>query len=1200
MMKYFNRITLFFMLTLLPPTIFGIYPSGKASNQDQPITSRLVVRLKTEASPVLNIDKKGAVTTGLASFDALNAKNEIAKLRFLYPEERFSYLSTNLKNTFIIELPNGENIARIAEEYDALDEVAYAHPDWQAELHGVPDDPLYSYQWSLNNTGQDYFVLSDSIDQGYPDADIDAQEVFVNPPDNTQTVIVAIIDTGVDTDHPELAGRIWSNPGEIPDNGFDDDHNGYIDDKYGWDFCGNSWFSEPDNDPTDFYGHGTHCAGIVTAVTDNAAGIAGISPHCKIMALKFSPVPLASYASQAIIYAADNGADVISMSWGYHWPVEVINDALAYARAKGVVLVASVGNDGMEQYNFPASYPGVITVGATNADDLITIFSTYSSKLNISAPGRYILSLRADNTDMYDDGGKHIILGYYYIASGTSMSGPHVAGAAAYLRSISPGLSPDATENILQMNADDIVDPFDDGSNYPGWDIYSGWGRLNLYQAINNAPALGALISSPQTNQIISGTVNVVGLADGDDFTRYVLEYGQGAVPSSWTEIITSSTPVTDGLLSSWNTAGLNGRYTLRLRVGETNISYVSVFLANDINAVFDSPRINDTVTSWTNIYGSAVCPGFNRYSLEYGAGLTPGSWSVIDESTVPVDNGKLAYWDVNSLADGWYTLSLSVYSDAGLEDSTAMPVYIQSIFSTENAWKLNFSDYVAIVPNYGDFDNDGSNEIVVGTESGIYFINPDGTMKISGIPALPESENYRVPPAVGDLDGDGHDDLVVCTSSKIHGILSSLPDFEINLPTTPLYSQYSSTDANYPSLYLKDLDGNKKDEIFYYPGYNSNSIYTYIYNSDGSFRSNIINGDCSPLAADLNSDGLDEIYICYADEIRQYNETGVLIKNVIHDRPGFRTKYLSAVDIDNDDTLELIAFGKYSNAEKHFIYAYDSELNDINGWSRNTGIDGYLTPLMPVFGDIDRDGNLEYFISFYELAYSQTFAWRIDGSALLGDSITPIFAVTENPSIITTPLIADLNDDGFLEIIANAQKDIFYTYKVRRTIAWDKNGELLEGWPLILETDDLPSCNNMSWYVPVIGDINGDGFIDLMTTTSCGHLVFFNLEGNYYDPHNCPVPFWRYNRRMNMNAVFYEQTDCCIGFTGNVNCSDLEAPDISDVTRLIDFLYISRRPLCCREEADCDGSGGDPDISDIIRIIDYLYISRAPLIDCP
>ncbi|MCX6826344.1 MAG: S8 family serine peptidase, partial [candidate division Zixibacteria bacterium] len=353
------------------------------------VPTRVIVKLKAEIKPAVFKTGAKAVAIGVPSFDAINSRYKVAKQEPLYPVETQPNHSDKLKNIFVVEVPAGADINQMISEYRNLKEVAYAEADYPMELYAVPNDSLYSHQWGLNNTGQGYYAVlrregayNDSliIAYGTADADIDAQEVFDNPPDNTTTVIVAIIDTGVDMDHPDLAGHIWTNDDEIPDNGLDDDHNGYIDDYRGWDYCGDVEaipVTGFDNNPTDGHGHGTHCAGIVTAVANNGLGVAGIAPDCKIMALKFYPIMLASFACRAIVYAADNGADVISMSFGAAIFPHAFDDALAYARSKGVILCAAAGNDGREQINYPAACQGVIAVGATNSSDFVTNFSTY-------------------------------------------------------------------------------------------------------------------------------------------------------------------------------------------------------------------------------------------------------------------------------------------------------------------------------------------------------------------------------------------------------------------------------------------------------------------------------------------------------------------------------------------------------------------------------------------------------------------------------------------------------------------------------------------------------------------------------------------------------------------------------------------------------------------------------------------------------
>ncbi len=1218
--QYITRPVIFILLFWLCSSAGAYYSPTKIGNYDEKISSRrLIIKLKADERLRLSKVQKEKTVTGLSDFDSLSQKYSINNISKLSADDSNH---AALKNILIAEIPENKDMAEIISEYGRLGKVEYVHPDWELQLYESVNDPLFDNQWALNNVGQSYLHIvrgdecyddSLSTDSGLAGADIQALDYLENEPDNTAVVIVAIIDTGVDMDHPDLVGRIWVNPGEIANNGLDDDLNGYVDDVSGYDFSGDLadlqssvYPPEGDNDPTDEHGHGTHCAGIIAAVTGNGEGIAGICSKSRIMVLDFYPVMLSSFAAQAIIYAADNGADVISMSWGLPWPVPVIEDALQYARQRGVILCAASGNDGAEQYNYPAAYSQVIAVGASDSDDRVTFFSTYGEHIHIVAPGLSILSLRAANTDLYSENCEpdvHIVNDEYYLASGTSMACPHLAGVAACMRSQSPGLIPSKAEEVILDAADDIIDPYGNGENYPGWDKYSGYGRLNLMKTIDSTPSIRALIDSPFDHQAISGSFDITGIADGNDFTEYILEYGPGFSPNGWTEIIGSSTPVSGGLLGSWNTNGLNGLYSLRLKVGSFNMDYKSIYLLNDTIVTISLPTDNDSIISSTVITGSAICPDFASYRLVYSSFLSPDSFSEISQSTVPVSNNLLADWSVGDLADGWYYLRLEVYSNFGLIDSVYRQVYISSIFSTDNAWKIEFANDISILPNYGDFDNDGENEIIVGTKRGIKAYSIEGNEKDIGLFA--GGFDFLTPPAVGDVNGDGVDDLVIVGyvddipyPTYFHVYPSGEEHYWFMASRPPRTNNYSGGEEfSFPVLFLKDINGDGRDEIHYYPGQISNSQAQYlIYHPNGTEFLDVPpppgpEGHFCYLPADLNNDGYDELYTA-RDILYRLDTLGNTLDSFdlkMNPADWFQTLTMSAIDIDSDNHLELVLFGRFLQpGGTYWTYIFEDSLVLKSGWPQNSDINYYLAMCGPVFGDLDHDGGMEYFLSMSELNYAQILGWHVDGTPYTGDSAVPIFAAPENPAKLTTPVLADLNNDNYPDLIACAEADIYLTHLKERIFAWGRNSDLLSGFPLVT----VPSIDTIrtDWHAPVVGDINKDGYIDMIMTTVNNELTFVNFEGVPYNPVATPVPQWRYNRRLNS-----------IGSTSAFVCGDADGSgvvNLIDIYYMINYLYLGGPEPVPPDAGNSDGNI-ETNILDIAHLITFLFNSGPPPI-CP
>jgi subtilisin family serine protease len=348
-----------------------------------------------------------------------------------------------------IELEEGQSLQEIVAAYNNNPDVEYAELNYIVSINATPNDPLYPLQWSLNNTGQMYPESGRyNPPPGTSDCDIDAPEAWDIYTGSLET-IVAVVDTGVDYRHRDLDDNMWVNTEEIAGNGIDDDDNGYVDDIYGYDFY------NYDSDPCDDRGHGTHCAGTIAAEGDNGLDIAGVCFNARIMALKFLNSSGRGYASDAVTalyYAVQNGADVISNSWGGGDYSYTLEQAIDYAHSQGVIMVASAGNDYSSSPKYPGYYNHVISVAATNSNDEKVSFSNYGDWVDIAAPGVDILSLRAENTSrgtVYD--------GYTTVLSGTSMACPHVAGACALLLSANLGLTCDDVNDILMSTVDPIA-----------------------------------------------------------------------------------------------------------------------------------------------------------------------------------------------------------------------------------------------------------------------------------------------------------------------------------------------------------------------------------------------------------------------------------------------------------------------------------------------------------------------------------------------------------------------------------------------------------------------------------------------------------------------------------------------------------------------------------------------------------------------
>ncbi len=358
----------------------------------------------------------------------------------------------------VVTLPKNSDLKAFIAAYQSLSGVAYAEPNYVIRLSATPDDPRFGDLWGLENTGQT---------GGTPGADIRATDAW-DITTGSRAIIVGVIDTGIDYTHPDLVDNLWVNPDET-ENGMDDDGNGIVDDLYGARWIDGTGVPTS-GDPMDGHDHGTHVAGTIGGVGNNAIGVAGINWQVRLMGLKFlddSGSGATADAISAIEYAIDKGAHLSNNSWGGGGYSQALRDMIEAAGEANQLFIAAAGNDGTDNDtlpHYPSNYDNdnIIAVASSDHNDARSSFSCFGqTTVDLAAPGSAILSTVAG--------------GGYDTFSGTSMASPHVAGVAALLYSMTPTAPYDLIKQAL-LNSVDVL---------PAWDnLTVTGGRLNAFAAL--------------------------------------------------------------------------------------------------------------------------------------------------------------------------------------------------------------------------------------------------------------------------------------------------------------------------------------------------------------------------------------------------------------------------------------------------------------------------------------------------------------------------------------------------------------------------------------------------------------------------------------------------------------------------------------------------------------------------------------------
>jgi beta propeller repeat protein len=619
-------------------------------------------------------------------------------------QEAYKNMSDDEKaiyRNYKVNLPEGLSVDQAVGMLQADPRVEYVEPNYIASANYVPNDSYYSYQWAHTQTSA---ALGWDVTRG------------------ASSVIIAILDTGVDYSHPDLAANIWhdvSNNNAPGKDFVDIDFSSYP----GWTFytaSGQEDYQAADDDPKDYHGHGTHCAGIAGAIGNNSIGIAGVCHNCKIMPVRVGFLAVddngeeqalleSDDVANGIYYAANKGAKIISMSFGFTANSSIVANALNYAYSKGAVLVAASGNSAQNgnPVIYPAALDNVLAVGATNKSGTRSSFSSYGSYVDVVAPGgesiqsssELILSTFSTQARNYST------YGSYAYGAGTSAACPYVAGLAGLLLSVNPELTNSDIYQQIENSADDL--------GVVGRDDEYGFGRVNVNRACSLYKG-DVKITFPKAAGYVKGSVSIIGSVIGM-FQSYTLRVSPKGSTNS-TVIASGSNAVVDGILGVWNTASLvDGNYTIELSEnlynGGVTSTYIDVYVDNiNDQPVFDSSSDKAVCVGKELVFQVHATdpddPSSPEGKLYYSAdNLPPGASFSSDTRTFS--------WQPTIEEVGSYHIKFSAFDNKNKIDMEVLvaTIYVDERQVTSNSQKQSCPDIYDNIVVYVD-DRNGARHI--------------------------------------------------------------------------------------------------------------------------------------------------------------------------------------------------------------------------------------------------------------------------------------------------------------------------------------------------------------------------------------------------------------------------------------------------------------------------------------------------------
>ena len=853
--------------------------------------------------------------------DGLHITNWMSLAQEVRIRPVFNVSKSPLVNWFLVENRSSSNLD-LAKLHNEKKILHYQQNNILKSHILPPDDSLYSAQW--------YHHKVQALEAW--------QNYTVNP-----DIIIAIIDTGIDYNHPDLRGSIWSNGAEdLNDNGvldsldinnMDDDGNGYIDDVIGWDFTDTKRFPDkgdfenPDNDPLDEYaaGHGTQIAGIIAAQSNNSIGISGLLPGMKVMNLRAGTAQ--GYleeddVAKAIIYALDNGARIINMSFGDVVVSRFLEDVIQYAYGQGAVMLASSGNSGSNEIHYPAGFPQTISIGATSKNDQLAGFSNWGQTLDLVAPGVDIIAPK--------------IGGGYNMVNGTSFSAPMVTAAAGLILSKYPYFSQEQVRNVIKTTANDI--------GIRNSDRYSGSGLLNMFRLSQVQSETSLLIHYPASGSSTCKDKEYV-IVTGQDpnLISLTLQYGVGDNPDQWYDLVTnypyqmikdtlgminliafSDTLIVLRLIAqTWQ--GYESEYRSLLHVDKTAPEIKNITITNLIDENNNSVLISfqtDDICSCQIFYRSQnSTQDFNYKNLEYETRnhkIILNSRECQEETEFYISATNAS--EMQRIADN-YGQYFSFYLD---------PDPITSLNFIQLPWTFP-AGY--LLPCATDFDKDGNCEVVLSVYDQNNAFGPVGIYEFAGdhFSEIFQTDFRAIPRATGDGDGDGKEELLLGFGRTSYLLEAQMPN---SIPNIIIWQDT----VNFWASTIADMDQDGKGEII---GRVEKDFKILETSADNQFteRFTIINpsvgennlGTPTSVVDDLDQDGsFDFVFGDYDGDIIIYENVGDDLYQWRHtERLQFpdATNYLIAGNYFSQSLKSLIA-GTHSEDDK----TYEHEL-DVRYW---------------------------------------------------------------------------------------------------------------------------------------------------------------------------------------------------------------------------------------------------------------------------